>query len=69
MHQQISSKVDQQISGTAIGTKFTPSYTCKFMDQVESKFMKTQSFNLLSGLGALMIFSSSELLVKKVSKI
>ena len=32
----------QNISGTAIGTKFAPPYACIFMDQVESEFLKTQ---------------------------
>ena len=33
----------QEISGTAIGTKFAPPYACIFMDQVESEFLKTQT--------------------------
>ena len=33
----------QQISGTAIGTKFAPPYACILMDQVESEFLKTQT--------------------------
>ena len=37
----------QQISGTAIGTKFTPLYGCIFMDQVESEFLKCQTHQLL----------------------
>ena len=32
----------QQISGTAIGTKFAPPYACIYMDQVEQKFLATQ---------------------------
>ena len=32
----------QQISGTAIGTKFTPPYACIYMDQVEQKFLAMQ---------------------------
>ena len=44
---QFSDKVYQQISGTAIGTKFAPPYTCIFMDQVESKFLHTQKFQPL----------------------
>ena len=34
------SKVKQQISGTAIGTKFTPPYACIFMDKVQINFLK-----------------------------
>ena len=29
----------QQISGTAIGTKFAPPYACIYMDQVEQKLI------------------------------
>ena len=32
-----------QISRTAIGTKFPPQYACIFMDQIEIKFLRTQS--------------------------
>ena len=44
---QFSGKVYQQISGTAIDTKFAPPYACIFMDQVESKFLQTQKFQTL----------------------
>ena len=44
---QFLEKVFQQISRTAIGTKFAPPYTCIFMDQVESKFLQTQKFQPL----------------------
>ena len=39
------SKFFQQISGTAIGTKFAPPspYTCIFMDYIEVEFLKTLS--------------------------
>ena len=40
------SNVFQQISGTAIGTKFAPPYACIFMDHIETKFLRTQSHNL-----------------------
>ena len=33
----------QQVSGTAIGTKFAPPYACIFMGQIETKFLRTQS--------------------------
>ena len=39
---QFSEKVYQEISGTAISTKFAPPYACIVMDQVESKFLQTQ---------------------------
>ena len=32
----------QQISGTAIRTKFAPPYVCIYMDQVEQKFLAMQ---------------------------
>ena len=35
-------KVFHQISGTAIGTKFAPSYACIFMDKFETYFLKMQ---------------------------
>ena len=44
---QFSDNVYQQISATAIGTKFATSYVYIFMDQVESKFLKTQKFQPL----------------------
>ena len=34
---QFSDKVHRQISGTAIGTKFAPPYSCIFMDQVKGR--------------------------------
>ena len=44
---QFSDKVYQQISGTAIGTKFVPPYACLYMDQVGSKFLQNQKFQPL----------------------
>ena len=35
-------KFYKQISGTATGTKFTPPYTCTFMNHIETEFLKTQ---------------------------
>ena len=37
-----NSEAFQQISGTAIGTKFAPPYACIYMDQVEQKFLAMQ---------------------------
>ena len=31
-----------QISGTAIGTKFSPSYACIYMDYMENQFLKNE---------------------------
>ena len=39
---QLSDNVYQQISGTAIVTKFTHTYACIFMDQMESKLEQIQ---------------------------
>ena len=36
-------KFYQQISGTAIGTKFVLPYACIFMDFIETEFLKTQA--------------------------
>ena len=40
-------KVKHQISGTAIGTKFAPTYASIFMDEIETNFLDTQEFKLL----------------------
>ena len=40
---EFNSKVFQQISGTAIGTKFAAPYACICMDYIETEFLKTQS--------------------------
>ena len=39
---EFNGEIKQQISGTAIGTKFAPPYSCILMDHVESEFLKTQ---------------------------
>ena len=39
--------VYQQVSGTAIGTKFAPPYVCIFMDRLENSFLETQSLKPL----------------------
>ena len=40
---EFNNDVFQQISGTAIGTKFAPPYACIFIDQIETNFLRTQS--------------------------
>ena len=40
---EFDSKVKQQISCTAIGTKFAPPYACIFMDKVETDFLEMQT--------------------------
>ena len=44
---EFDTNVYQQISGTAIGTKFTPPYACIFMDQFETKFLENQNLKPL----------------------
>ena len=39
---EFNGKVKQQVSGTAIDTKFAPTYACIFMDKIESDVLKTQ---------------------------
>ena len=44
---KFNSKVKQQILGTALGTKFTPPYTCICMDKVETSFLETHEMKPL----------------------
>ena len=44
---EFNNKVFQQTSGTAIGTKFAPSYGCIYMDRVEQDFLKIQELKPL----------------------
>ena len=44
---EFNGKVKQQISGTAIGTKFAPPYACIFMDEEETSFLETQEMKPL----------------------
>ena len=39
---EFDGNVKQQISGTAIGTKFTPPYACIYMYKTETDFLKNQ---------------------------
>ena len=39
---KFNSKVKQQVSGTAIGSKFAPPYACIFMDRMETKFLEKE---------------------------
>ena len=40
---EFNNDVFQKISGTTIGIKLAPPYACIFMDQIETKFLRTQS--------------------------
>ena len=39
---EFDTKIIQQISGTAIGSKFAPPYGCLFMDRVENEFLDSE---------------------------
>ena len=39
---EFETKITQQISGTAIGTKFAPPYACLFMDRIENDFFDSE---------------------------
>ena len=39
---EFNNEIKQQISGTAIGTKFAPPYACIYMDKTETDFLKMQ---------------------------
>ena len=44
---EFNGQIKQQISGTAIGTKFAPPYACLFMDKIETAFLETQQLQPL----------------------
>ena len=44
---EFNGHVKHQISGTAIGNKFAPTYPCSFMDEIETKFLQTRQFQTL----------------------
>ena len=44
---EFNGEVKQQLSGTAIGTKFASPYPCMFMDQVETEFLQSQVYKPL----------------------
>ena len=45
---EFNEQIKQQISGTAIGTKFAPPYACLFMDKIETAFLETQELQPLA---------------------
>ena len=47
---------EQQLSGTAIDTKFAPPYSCIFMDKLETNFFETQTLQLLVCFRSLDVF-------------
>ena len=44
---EFNGQVKHQILGTAIGTKFAPTYAFIFMDEIKTKFLQTQEFQPL----------------------
>ena len=44
---EFNGKVKQQLSGTAIRTKFAPPYVFIFMDQVETEFLESHVYKPL----------------------
>ena len=44
---EFNGQIKQQISGTAIGTKFSPPYAWLFMDKIETAFLETQELQPL----------------------
>lgn len=40
---EFNGNVQKQISSTAIGTSFVLPYTCIFMDELETKFLQSQT--------------------------
>ena len=44
---KFNGSIKQQLSVTAIGTKFAPPYVCIFMDKLETNFLKTQTLQPL----------------------
>ena len=43
---EFANKIKQQISGTAFGAEFSPSYSCIFMKDLETKFLGWTTFRL-----------------------
>ena len=43
---EFNNEIKQQISGTAIGTKFARPYACIYMDKTETDFLKMQELQL-----------------------
>ena len=65
---EFDSKTKQQISGTAIGTKFSPHYACIFMDKVETEFLDKELLKPWVWLRYIDGIFLCGLMVKKVCK-
>ena len=70
---EFDEKVQQQISGTAIGTKFTSPYACIFIDKVETDFLEKQTMKPLVWLKCIdnifFVWIESEKKLEKVLEI
>ena len=67
--EEFGNKMKQQISGTAIATKFAPPYAYIFMKDLETKFLEGQFLQPLAWLQYIdeILFSSGQI-VKRVFK-
>ena len=70
---EFDEKVQQQISGTAIGTKFNSPYACIFIDKVETDFLEMQTMKPLVWLKCIdntfFVWIESEKKLEKVLEI
>ena len=48
---EFNNQIKQQISGTAIGTKYAPTYPCISMDKLETEFLETHTEKLFWWVG------------------
>ena len=62
---EFNSTVKQQISGTAIGTKFAPPYACIFMNYIGREFRKSEQIQHWIWFRYIDDIFSSRQLVKK----
>ena len=58
---EFSDKIKQQISVTAIGTKFSPPYACIYMDKTWTDFLKTQGLNYIDDIVFIWTHGEAEL--------
>ena len=53
---EFNGQIKQQISGTTIGTKCTPTYACIYMDKTEGEFLEKQEYKPFAWLRYINIF-------------
>ena len=66
---EFNGQIKQQISGTAIGTKFAPPYACLFMDKIEAAFLETQELQPLAWFSYIDDIFLSGHIVSKIFKL